>query len=73
VWPHPTSYCELIDADGLKHLISLFSISRISVAGTEAAPEVELWILFGGTVWLSGEHAKTFPDLFRRWGRLIDP
>ena len=57
-------FAEFTDTEGARHIIRLNAVSRVDVAGTPEAPEVEAWVQFGGTFRLAGEEA--------RWLRVID-
>ncbi len=70
--PHPP-YCRVTDTEGQTHLVCLPAINRVTLYGTPEAPDVEIWIAFGGTLRLAGEQAARFLDIFRDWGHEVQP
>lgn len=71
--PPPPPFCQITDIEGATHILRMHKICRVSLAGTEDTPQVEIWVQFGGNIRLSGEQAAHFLTTFRGWAEVVIP
>jgi hypothetical protein len=69
---HPT-FLDITDAEGVRHLLRLECVSRVTFAGSHEALEAEVWLMFGGVLRFSAAEAARLVHHLDMWGHVLRP
>jgi hypothetical protein len=69
--PMHATFLDIIDAEGVRHLVRLERITRVTLAGTNEAPEAEVWLMFGGILRFSADETARLIHNLEMWGHVL--
>ncbi len=69
---HPV-FIDITDAEGVRHLLRLERITRVTFVGTPEAQEAEVWLMFGGILRFSAAETTRLVRELDSWGVVRRP